>query len=57
MRFQSRQPLGAIGKVDAIASAVGSAVFKPLTALTDADFEKSLHDWHFIEKTTAIARS
>jgi NAD(P)-dependent dehydrogenase (short-subunit alcohol dehydrogenase family) len=36
--------LGAIGKVDAIVSAAGSAVFKPLTALTDSDFEKSLHD-------------
>ncbi|MGZ5876643.1 MAG: short chain dehydrogenase [Bradyrhizobium sp.] len=36
--------LGAIGKVDAIVSAAGSAVFKPLTALSDSDFEKSLHD-------------
>jgi NAD(P)-dependent dehydrogenase (short-subunit alcohol dehydrogenase family) len=36
--------LGAIGKVDAIVSAAGSAVFKPLTALTDLDFQKSLHD-------------
>jgi NAD(P)-dependent dehydrogenase (short-subunit alcohol dehydrogenase family) len=36
--------LGSIGKVDAIVSAAGSAVFKPLTALTDSDFEKSLHD-------------
>jgi len=36
--------LGAIGKVDAIVSATGSAVFKPLVALTDADFERSLHD-------------
>jgi NAD(P)-dependent dehydrogenase (short-subunit alcohol dehydrogenase family) len=36
--------LSAIGKVDAIVSTVGSAVFKPLMALTDADFEKSLHD-------------
>jgi NAD(P)-dependent dehydrogenase (short-subunit alcohol dehydrogenase family) len=36
--------LGAIGEVDAIVSAAGSAVFKPLTALTDSDFEKSLHD-------------
>ena len=35
---------GAIGKVDAIVSATGGAVFKPLAALTDADFEKSLHD-------------
>jgi NAD(P)-dependent dehydrogenase (short-subunit alcohol dehydrogenase family) len=34
----------AIGRVDAIVSAAGSAVFKPLAALTDADFEKSLHD-------------
>lgn len=36
--------LGAIGKVDAIVSTTGSAVFKPLAALSDADFEKSLHD-------------
>jgi NAD(P)-dependent dehydrogenase (short-subunit alcohol dehydrogenase family) len=36
--------LGAIGKVDAIVSAAGSAVFKPLTELTDCDFEKSLLD-------------
>lgn len=36
--------LGAIGKVDAIVSAAGSAVFKPLAELTDADFEKSLGD-------------
>ena len=36
--------LGAIGKVDAIVSAAGSAVFKPLTALIDSDFEKSLLD-------------
>ena len=36
--------LGAIGKVDAIVSAAGSAVFEPLTALTDFDFEQSLHD-------------
>jgi len=35
---------GAIGKVDAIVSATGGAVFKPLAVLTDADFEKSLHD-------------
>jgi NAD(P)-dependent dehydrogenase (short-subunit alcohol dehydrogenase family) len=35
---------GAIGKVDAIVSTTGSAVFKPLAALADADFEKSLHD-------------
>ena len=35
---------GAIGKVDAIVSATGGAVFKPLAALTDADFEKLLHD-------------
>jgi NAD(P)-dependent dehydrogenase (short-subunit alcohol dehydrogenase family) len=34
----------AIGKVDAIVSAAGSAVFKPLAALSDADFEKCLHD-------------
>jgi NAD(P)-dependent dehydrogenase (short-subunit alcohol dehydrogenase family) len=25
-------------------SAAGNAIFKPLTALTDSDFEKSLHD-------------
>jgi NAD(P)-dependent dehydrogenase (short-subunit alcohol dehydrogenase family) len=36
--------LGAIGKVDAIVSATGSAVFKPLAALTDADFENCLND-------------
>ncbi len=36
--------LGAIGKVNAIISAVGSAVFKPFAALTDSDFEISLHD-------------
>ncbi len=34
----------AVGKVDAIVSAAGGAVFKPLAALTDADFEKCLHD-------------
>jgi NAD(P)-dependent dehydrogenase (short-subunit alcohol dehydrogenase family) len=34
----------AIGKVDAIISAAGGAVFKPLFALSDADFEKCLHD-------------
>src|SRR6202453_4614652 len=33
-----------IGKVDAIVSVAGGAVFKPLAALTDADFEKCLHD-------------
>jgi NAD(P)-dependent dehydrogenase (short-subunit alcohol dehydrogenase family) len=36
--------LGAIGKIDAIVSAAGSAVFKPLANLTDSDFEQSLHD-------------
>jgi NAD(P)-dependent dehydrogenase (short-subunit alcohol dehydrogenase family) len=36
--------LRAIGKVDAIVSAAGSAVFKPLAALTDSDFDKSLQD-------------
>ncbi len=36
--------LGAIGKVDAIVSAAGGAVFKPLAELADADFEKSLND-------------
>jgi NAD(P)-dependent dehydrogenase (short-subunit alcohol dehydrogenase family) len=36
--------LGAIGKVDAIVSTAGGAVFKPLAALSEADFEKSLHD-------------
>jgi hypothetical protein len=36
--------LPAIGKVDAIISAAGSAVFKPLAVLSDADFEKCLHD-------------
>jgi NAD(P)-dependent dehydrogenase (short-subunit alcohol dehydrogenase family) len=34
----------AIGKVDAIVSVAGGAVFKPLAALSDADFEKCLHD-------------
>ena len=34
----------AIGKVDAIISTAGGAVFKPLAALTDDDFEKCLHD-------------
>jgi NAD(P)-dependent dehydrogenase (short-subunit alcohol dehydrogenase family) len=34
----------AIGKVDAIVSAAGGAVFKPFAALTDADFEKCLND-------------
>jgi NAD(P)-dependent dehydrogenase (short-subunit alcohol dehydrogenase family) len=36
--------LSAVGKVDAIVSTTGSAVFKPLAALTDADFEKCLQD-------------
>jgi NAD(P)-dependent dehydrogenase (short-subunit alcohol dehydrogenase family) len=36
--------LSAIGKVDAIVSAAGGAVFKALAALTDSDFDKSLHD-------------
>jgi NAD(P)-dependent dehydrogenase (short-subunit alcohol dehydrogenase family) len=36
--------LGAIGKVDAIVSAAGGAVFKPLAELTDADFDQSLND-------------
>ena len=36
--------LGAIGKVDAIVSAAGGAVFKPLAELTDADFDSSLGD-------------
>ena len=34
----------AIGKVDAIVSVAGGAVFKPLAELSDADFEKCLHD-------------
>jgi NAD(P)-dependent dehydrogenase (short-subunit alcohol dehydrogenase family) len=34
----------AVGKVDAIVCAAGGAVFKPLAALTDADFEKCLQD-------------
>jgi NAD(P)-dependent dehydrogenase (short-subunit alcohol dehydrogenase family) len=34
----------AIGEVDAIVSAAGGAVFKPLEALTDADFDKCLRD-------------
>src|SRR5579883_2204884 len=33
-----------LGKVHAIVSAAGGAVFKPLAALTDDDFEKCLHD-------------
>jgi NAD(P)-dependent dehydrogenase (short-subunit alcohol dehydrogenase family) len=33
-----------IGKVDAIVCAAGGAVFKPLAALSDVDFEKCLHD-------------
>lgn len=36
--------LDAIGKVDAIVSVAGTAVFKPLAELQDADFETSLHD-------------
>jgi len=36
--------LGSIGKVDAIVSAAGSAIFKPLASLTDFDFDKSLQD-------------
>jgi len=43
-RASLEQLFAAIGKVDAIVSAAGNAVFKPLAALTDADFEKSLHD-------------
>src|SRR5579859_2692188 len=31
-----------VGAVDAVVSAAGSAAFKPLTALTDADFQLSL---------------
>ena len=34
----------AIGKIDAIVCAAGGAVFKPLAALSDADFEKCLQD-------------
>jgi hypothetical protein len=33
-----------IGKVDGIVSGAGDGVFKPLAALSDADFEKCLHD-------------
>jgi NAD(P)-dependent dehydrogenase (short-subunit alcohol dehydrogenase family) len=33
-----------IGQVDAIVSAAGGAVFKPLAELSDGDFEKCLHD-------------
>lgn len=36
--------LAKIGQVDALVCAAGGAVFKPLSALTDADFEKCLHD-------------
>ena len=32
-----------VGRVDAVVSAAGRAAFKPLAALTDADFEFSLH--------------
>ena len=34
----------AIGIVDAIVSVAGGAVFKPLAELSDADFDKCLHD-------------
>jgi NAD(P)-dependent dehydrogenase (short-subunit alcohol dehydrogenase family) len=34
----------AIGQIDAIVCAAGGAVFKPLAALSDADFEKCLQD-------------
>lgn len=43
-RASTETALGAIGQVDAIVSAAGNAIFKPLAALTDADFENSLHD-------------
>jgi NAD(P)-dependent dehydrogenase (short-subunit alcohol dehydrogenase family) len=33
-----------IGKVDVVVSLAGTAVFRPLTALSDADFEESLHN-------------
>jgi len=33
----------AISGIDALVSCAGSAVFKPLAQLTDADFERSLH--------------
>ena len=36
--------LAAIGQVDAIVCAAGGAVFKPLAALSDADFDKCLRD-------------
>ena len=36
--------LDQIGKVDAIVCAAGGAVFKPLSALTDDDFDKCLRD-------------
>src|SRR5579863_3107076 len=36
--------LDAIGEVDAIVNVAGTAVFKPLAELADADFETSLHD-------------
>lgn len=33
-----------VGKVDAVVNAAGSGAWKPLTLLTDEDFEVSLHD-------------
>jgi len=36
--------LSKIGQVDAIVCAAGGAVFKSLSALTDADLDKCLHD-------------
>jgi NAD(P)-dependent dehydrogenase (short-subunit alcohol dehydrogenase family) len=38
------EAFAAIGKVDANVCAAGGAVFKPLADLSDADFEKCLHD-------------
>ena len=33
-----------VGRVDGVVSAAGGGAWKPLAQLTDADFEKSLHD-------------
>jgi NAD(P)-dependent dehydrogenase (short-subunit alcohol dehydrogenase family) len=43
-RASLEKAFAAVGKVDAIVCAAGGAVFKPLAALSDADFEKCLHD-------------
>jgi NAD(P)-dependent dehydrogenase (short-subunit alcohol dehydrogenase family) len=43
-RRSLERALSAIGEVDAIVSAAGGAVFKPLQELSDADFRKCLDD-------------